>query len=677
MHCNSIYKKYLCSIVIILSLAFIYSSRAEIRWAAGVLGYSSQLNAREFSAGQIVGKPSVTLDYGQTPCAWTPARIASEKEEWIHVLFDNPINIKQIAIFQNFNPGSISRVYLYDDKRNDHLIFLSKSKPRDAKKTGVVLRKYFEKSPYKVRSALIVLNTKFNTDWTQIDAVAVSDSREPIEVEINVAKESVQKLKAENLGANINSRYSELAPVISPDGRRIFFTRDGHPGNIGMLKKQDVWTSQFDAREKFSPAVNLGAPINNALNNFAISVTPDGNALMLGKVYSPDGKMRQGFSISYFDGKSWSFPDPQKVQNYYNLDSSSSASMSASGKALIISLSRNDTFGNHDLYVSFLNPDGTWSEPRNIGRDVNTAASEETPFLASDESALYFSTSGRPGYGENDMFISRRLDDTWLNWSEPENLGPSLNSAGWDGYYTVPASGEYAYFVSDKYSYGAEDIFRIKLPESVKPRSVALISGRTLNQKTGEPVKAKIVYETLPQGENAGIARSNPLSGEYKIVLPGGKKYGFLAEAEGFVAINENIDLRDASQYEEIDKDLFLAPIETGQTIRLNNIFFEFGSAELLEDSFSELNRVARFLRENPTVKIRVEGHTDNIGSSRNNLKLSKERAEAVAYRLVSSGIDENRLFVKGYGKSKPVADNTSEEGRARNRRVEFLIIEK
>jgi outer membrane protein OmpA-like peptidoglycan-associated protein len=363
------------------------------------------------------------------------------------------------------------------------------------------------------------------------------------------------------------------------------------------------------------------------------------------------------------------------IINYYNYGDLASYSVSSSGKVLLMSVNRKDSFGQHDIYVSFLIEDAVWSEPINIGSQINTAASEITPFLGADEKSLYFSSSGHPGYGSHDMFVTKRLDDTWKNWSEPLNLGKRLNTSGWDAYYTIPASGDYAYFVSSENSIGNEDIFRIKLHESVKPESVILVSGKVFNAKTNEPIEAKIIYEDLSTGNEVGIARSDPKNGTYSIVLPAGKKYGFLAEKTGFVARNENIDLVDLSEYKEIKKDLYLVPIEKGQKLTLNNIFFEFGKYELLNESFSELNRIVKILKENENLNIQITGHTDNIGKPQENMELSKQRAKAVANYLKQNGIAPERLIVTGKGALQPIASNNTEEGRQKNRRVDFEII--
>jgi OOP family OmpA-OmpF porin len=341
-----------------------------------------------------------------------------------------------------------------------------------------------------------------------------------------------------------------------------------------------------------------------------------------------------------------------------------------------MSIRREDTRGGSDIYVSFLGDDGTWSAPFNLGDDINTAADDISPFLASDGKSLYFSTSGYPGYGSNDMFVSRRLDDTWTKWSEPENLGPSINTKQWDAYYTISAKGDYAYFVSRENSIGAEDIFRVKLPVEVQPETVVLVKGRVLDANTGEPIKSTIRYEILPGGQEAGIAESNLPEGAYSIVLPAGEKYAFFAETEGYYSITEFIDLKDAAEYREIERDIAMKPVKKDEIIRLNNIFFDFGEYELLEDSFSELKRLIRLMNQNPEMKIRINGHTDNIGSRRSNLELSRQRANAVMDYLTGNGISGERIKTKGFGFDKPVADNSTEEGRGKNRRVEFEIVE-
>jgi outer membrane protein OmpA-like peptidoglycan-associated protein len=228
---------------------------------------------------------------------------------------------------------------------------------------------------------------------------------------------------------------------------------------------------------------------------------------------------------------------------------------------------------------------------------------------------------------------------------------------------------------SSKNSLGGSDIVKIKLAVENKPQPVVLVKGKVLNKNTSLPIEAKISYENLATGLNQGVAVSNPATGEYQIALPYGVNYGFNAMAPNFISISDNLDLTAISEYKEIKRDLFLAPLEAGQVIRINNIFFETAKSELKTESFSELNRLVKLMEQNPAMEIALSGHTDNVGSEDANQKLSTDRAKSVLDYLVSKGITAGRISSGGFGKSKPVATNDTEEGRAINRRVEFTVI--
>lgn len=310
-----------------------------------------------------------------------------------------------------------------------------------------------------------------------------------------------------------------------------------------------------------------------------------------------------------------------------------------------------------------------------MGDSLNTAAGESTPFLANDESTLYFSTNGLPGYGRKDMYITRRLDSTWTHWSKPQNLGPLLNTPAWDAYYSIPASGDYAYFASNQNSIGGADIFRAPLPASVRPKPVVLVTGIVRNAKTNEPMAAKITYESLTSGKELGFAHSDAKTGFYSIVLPPGEEYGFLGEQKEFFPVSENLDLRNLAQYAELKRDLSLVPLEKGNVARLNNLFFDSGKADLRPQSTRELNRLVKTMEEHPAMVIEIVGHTDDVGNDAYNLSLSQRRAAMVLNYLKAKGIAPARLKSTGYGESKPKVPNDSPENQQRNRRVEFAIL--
>lgn len=497
------------------------------------------------------------------------------------------------------------------------------------------------------------------------------------DVDFRVIENAAQGFIKENLGQMVNSEYEELLPVISIDSKTLYFVRDAHPGNIGK-EDQDIWISTLQPDNTWSKAINPGFPLNNAGANAVIAVSPDGNTLTLSNSYNPDGTPKGGgISFSKKTTEGWSIPQEIIIKNFYNSAKYVSYNLCPDGKTLLMSIQRKDSKGDRDIYVSFLDDDNEWSEPLNLGPDVNTFAADFAPFMAADNITLYYCTTGHPGYGDVDIFMTRRLDNTWINWSIPENLGPEINTPNWDAYYTIPASGTEAFIVSNNSKNNSSDIFKIKMPESAKPKPVILIYGKTLNSKTSEPITANIEYSDLETNEKVGIANSDPITGEYKIVLPYGKNYGFLAQKENFYPISQNFDATAITEYREIERNLILAPIEVGEKIRLNNIFFEYAKADLKSESFSELDRLVKFLNETPEIRIEIGGHTDSQGNEETNLILSEKRATEVLTYLVKKGINKERLTSKGYGKNTPVAPNDNEEGRALNRRVEFIILEK
>ena len=490
--------------------------------------------------------------------------------------------------------------------------------------------------------------------------------------------------EAENLGPNVNTTHSEVHPMVAPDGKVIYFNRKNHPQNIGGVEDEDeIWFSELQEDGTWSVAKPFPAPLNNKDNNSIHSITPDGNTILLMNVYNYfDGSMSNGTSMAYRSRGGWTFPKKQNIEKYENRSDYVSYFLTNDGKAIIMSIEmKKKNIGERDLYVCFKTGENEWSAPKNLGPVVNTAEDEGSPFLAADGVTLYYSTAGHEGgYGNNDIWKVKRLDDTWQNWSKPVNMGSKINTDDWDSYFTIPASGEYAYFVSHKNSIGESDIFRIKLPTEAKPDPVVLISGNVYDSKTKEPIMTNIAYELLPEGKEVGIARSEPEKGAYKIVLPSGKNYGFSAKADGYYAISDNIDVTELKEYQEIKRDLYLTPIskmKVGEIVRLNNIFFEFGKATLKEESYPELKKVVILLNDNANMQIEISGHTDNVGSDDANLKLSQDRAQSVVDYLIENGIKKNRLVAKGYGETQPVATNDTDEGRALNRRVEFKILKK
>lgn len=476
----------------------------------------------------------------------------------------------------------------------------------------------------------------------------------------------------------LNSESEELSPRIAPDGKTIFFTRDDHPEHFGTSNNQDIWFSELKDGKWGKPKI-MPKPINNGGSNSLITITPDYNTVYLSNLYDSDGEPDgSGMSISKRNSMGWEVPTEVKIDNFVNTNQYVSYFMSQDKKILFTGIQTENSRGGMDLYVSKLDDDGGYSEPINLGDNINTFADDFNPFLAADNTTLYYISSGLPGYGREDVWVTKRLDDTWLNWSKPKNLGSGINTNGREFAFTLTAKGDEAYMVSYEKlegSKGAGDLIKVQLSKSAQPDPVVLVYGKVLNKKTNQPIAANIVYFGLKDDKNYGSATSNPETGEYKIILPRGVNYGFKSSADGFISVSENLDLTSLKEYKEIEKNLYLVPVEIGQTIRLNNIFFDTGLAILRDESENELENLKKLLTDNGKMTIEVSGHTDNVGNDASNLKLSSDRAQAVVQWLLDHGINTSRLTSKGYGETKPIGVNTSEEGKQLNRRVEFTII--
>ncbi|MBC7946848.1 MAG: OmpA family protein [Chitinophagaceae bacterium] len=491
-------------------------------------------------------------------------------------------------------------------------------------------------------------------------------------------------IKIENLGPKINSEFAELRPTISADGNLLFFICENHPENTkyrSIRNSQDIWYAYRDTNGKWSDAYHLGYPLNTYHYNAVYWVSPDNNRILIRNAFIDGDYVGNGVSMSYLkeDG-TWTKPNALRIKNYlkYDRGRQNGASMAHDGQTLLLYMTEEKGGYENDIYVCFLEKNGTWTEPMSLGKKINLPKFDEmTPYLAADGVTLYFSSNRPGGIGDNDIWMTRRLDSTWTKWSDPMNLGEPINTPEWDAFFTLDAGGEYAYLTSSAETYGESDIVRVKLLEKEKPDPVVLVSGNVYNKKTNQPLSATLSYETLPDGTEAGNAVSNPDDGSFKIVLPYDKNYLIKATADKFFAQSENLNLDSLVQagYKEIHKDLYLVPIEIGQVVRLNNVFFDFDKWDLRAESHLELNRVVKLLEENPSIEIEMSAHTDSRGSDDYNFKLSDNRARSVMEYILSKGISPTRIRSQGYGETKPVVPNDTDENRQLNRRVEFTIL--
>lgn len=491
-------------------------------------------------------------------------------------------------------------------------------------------------------------------------------------------------VEIENLGEMINTENPELRPTISADGNLLFFIRQNHPKNT-MYKEinnsQDIWFSSKDSKGKWSKAVHLGYPLNTYYYNAVFWISPDNNRILIRNAFVNGDYAGNGISMSYLNEKGyWSKPDRLLIKNYtkYDQGRQNGAIMANNGQAIIFYMTEEPQGRNNDLYVSFLEPDDTWTEPKSLGKKINLRSyNETTPYLAPDGVTMYFSSNRPGGLGQNDIWMTKRLDSTWQKWSDPVNLGSPINTREMDCFFTMDAGGEYAYMSTELDSYGESDIVKIKLLEKEMPDPVMMVTGNVYNKKTNQPISASLLYETLPEGTIAGNALSNAGDGAFKIVLPYDKNYLIRANADHFFAQSENLNLDSFKRagFTEVHKDLYLVPIEVGSVVRLNNVYFDFDKATLRPESFVELDRVVVMLTDNPAIEIEINAHTDNRGSDDYNLKLSDNRARSVMEYILSKGIATGRIKSLGYGESKPTVPNDTDDNRQLNRRVEFTIL--
>jgi outer membrane protein OmpA-like peptidoglycan-associated protein len=440
---------------------------------------------------------------------------------------------------------------------------------------------------------------------------------------------------------------------------------------------------------KWQKPQNLGKPVNDIYDETIDNVSLDGTILLMsGDFAGTYGEF--DIYIAEKDSDSWKLSHlPYPINSKYHEES---ANLTSDGKALLFTSDRpggigpyipinqyfyhGSTMGNMDIYISFLSDSG-WMKPINLGNTINTPYSERSAYLHPDGKTLYFSSNGHAGLGKLDVYKTVRLkDDSWTEWSEPLNLGKEINTANDDWGYNIDIKGDSAFFgINDALDgYGNWDIYSVSLPKTAKPEKIIIVRGKVTDSK-GNPLACVIKWEDLETGEVIGRLRSDPRDGNYFIVLNPGRNYGYFAEKPGFYPVSKNIDLKNKFNDKEIREDIILISLnelKNKNSVIINNIFFDYDKYELKSESTPELKRLTEFLIKNSKLKVIIEGHTDETGSNEYNLKLSENRADAIKKYLFDNGIKEDRITIKGYGKTKPIASNDTEENRARNRRVEI-----
>ncbi len=482
-----------------------------------------------------------------------------------------------------------------------------------------------------------------------------------------------------NMGDAINSEFPEYFPSLSVDGSVLVMTRripvlppvtDPRNPNVDQ---EDFYISNFKDGA-WTIAENMGAPINTSLNQGAQNISADGRYLF----YTSCDDLENGYGSCdlYYSikiGNVWSNPENcGRVIN--SSDWESQPSVSANGQHLFFSSARSGSNGSYDLWMSTMGDDGYWEEAENLGKTINTPYSEQCPFIHPDGTTLYFSSEGHPGMGGSDLFYSKRDENG--DWSKPVNLGYPINSKDREISLSVSANGTTAYFSSDRgKKLGELDIYTFELPADVQADPVTWVKAIVTDKITRLPLKSNVQLVDIETSTIIATSISDLKTGEFLIVLPIGKDYSLFVQKEGYLFHSENFSLLTAIPNKPFIINVELQPINAGEILTLKNIFFETASAGLLSVSQTELNKVVEMMLKNPTMKIRVNGHTDNIGAESDNLKLSLDRSLSVKNYLIEHGIGAERITNKGFGESKPIDINTTETGKANNRRTEIEIL--
>ncbi len=578
-----------------------------------------------------------------------------------------------------------------------------------------------------------------------------------------VQKDTLTKIVVEKLLPEINSPFDEMMPVLSNDGKQLFFTRVGaddyerslffqgedlfwkmsYSLYLKSLRKtyeqisgvtisdpihskfnQDIWVANLAEDGAVEKVERLPYPVNSALPNSLCSTTPNPNVFVVMNQFFPKGGMQGGFSVirRLPDGQ-WSFPEPIDIEGFNVTRQELSLTLGGDGTTLLISMKRADSKGLQDIYVSFLKPSGTWSYPINLGGNVNSSWKESSPYLASDNRTLFFSSNRSDIYGGSNIYSTIRLDDTWQHWSKPNILVSPVNSNSDEGQPVFNFDTGMLFFSSNRD--GKKDIFRVKIEHPTidlmaDAKEYVALEGHVVDQNGWLVPGAKIMYRPYNFLEYKEVAVAD--DGTFSMRVPKGRKVHLVAEYEGYdgkevhlfyrmdykyfkaqfvtlhmteLAQEEVVAFNNGSknsmpkvvQQKPIKRKKIIQEKPTpksrvvkkrkGRKIELKPIYFERSKDRILRKSYGELNKLVRLLKKYPSMLIRVEGHTDSNGTEKDLIKLSRDRAVAIKAYIVNRGVDENRIETVGFGGQFPVVENDSEYNRRRNRRVEVYVVNK
>lgn len=467
-----------------------------------------------------------------------------------------------------------------------------------------------------------------------------------------------------NLGDSVNSPFAEYYPSVTVTDSLLVFTRRGDH------RREDFFQSTMRGHD-FGKASLIDGDINLEEQKGAITVSQDGEWMLFTGRFNVGGYGNFDLYLSYYTPQGWS--EPQNLGPAVNTEFwESSPSLSPDKSTLYFSSDRPGGYGGSDLYVSHRLPNGQWSPAENMGPEINSAGDDLAPFIHADNQSLYYTSNGLTGYGGSDLFLIRK--DSQGKWSKPENLGYPINTIENEGSLAVSADGLTAYYASDRSdSRGLLDLYKFELRPDIRPNRTYYVKGVITDRKTGKKLPSTVELINNETGTTLMKVQTDE-SGAYLVTLPLGKNYTFSVNRKGYLYFNELYELGSRMPDSVYRKDIALQPIELNASLTFRNIQFASNEFSLPADASIELEKLYQVLTDNAALRVEIGGHTDNIGQLADNLKLSANRAKAITDWLIRKGIAPERVTYKGYGDTRPIADNKTEAGRAINRRTTVTI---
>lgn len=469
-----------------------------------------------------------------------------------------------------------------------------------------------------------------------------------------------------NLGDSINTALNEYLPALTADDQTLIYTRKN--GKSG----EDFFISRKSADGQWGKSSLLPPPLNSDGNEGAHCLSADGRTIYFTACYRDDSRGGCDIYISKLTDAGWSLPENLGL-TINTAHWETQPSISFDGKTLYFVSNRPGGFGGSDIWMSRKTARGDWGKPENMGPYINSSKDEISPFIHYDDQTLYFASEGMAGMGRLDLYLSKRQADG--EFGPARNLGYPINTEKDESSLFVNMSGTMALFSSESGdSRGENDIYYFEIPDEIKPEKAIYVKGRLIDAESRRPISGKIEIVDLNSGELVFREITFPSDGAFLVSLPAGKDFAFNASRQGYLFYSENITI-DPERGNSQEFEIALQPIKAGNEVVLRNIFYQSNSAAIEDKSLVEMRKLQEFLALNPQLQIEIQGHTDNQGAKVYNLELSTQRAKNVYEALLRFGINPKQLTYKGYGDSKPLSSNETEEGRRINRRTQFKVV--